>query len=720
MKRLAVLVALVLPALGLAGWTLFPQADPGLVAPLFHFHIVSFTTFAAAVVSLFVVISVGQTVLPRHLLLALAFVWMGAVFFIHGVTTPGAVIGHFHPAISWSAWLTLFGGGALFLVGGLAPDRPNPRFLRVIIAIMIAAYALYVAIVVLIPGQLSSLEALPIVPTLHDYIFGVTLALWLASGLRHYWNFHRTRSFVDGLMAFETGWFATATTSMFYFPVWNASWWLYHVLLLLGFLIAIYALGTAYEQIRAFRLGRYYVATSLIVTAALALFSAQFYAQVAYQNLQSQLEANAATLARSFASDLAAWLPRITTTDDLRQLTWSDEMEVQVAGQLARLQSINAASLFDADGRLVFQTVAPDLPEAAPEHHNPVSLAPPNFRAALEGNTVSILSAPGTPPATYRPASDTYVIETYLPFQPAPGGAPVGVLATARAAPELGEALVASRRLGLGLAALSLGGLFLALLFVVRRADQLITNRTRELEGAYRDLRQAEGLRDDLTRMIVHDLRNPLTTILANLELLGKTLSNPSFADARPRFLAGARSAGKRIIGLIDDLLNVGKFEAGELQPALAPVYLPTLLAEKEEDYRSQIEREEKMLTLHAPAELPTVMADVELISRVIDNLVSNAIKYTEPAGHIEIRVERQAHALCVRVCDDGQGIPPAYHTRIFDKFVRVPDGSGGPLRKGTGLGLAFCRLAVEAHQGRIWVESVPGHGSTFSFTLPL
>jgi signal transduction histidine kinase len=384
------------------------------------------------------------------------------------------------------------------------------------------------------------------------------------------------------------------------------------------------------------------------------------------------------------------------------------------------LQSINAASLFDADGRLVFQTVAPNLPEAAPEHHNPVSLVPPNFRAALEGNTVSILSAPGTPPATYRPASDTYVIETYLPFQPASGGAPIGVLATARAAPELGEALVASRRLGLGLAALSLGGLFLALLFVVRRADQLITNRTRELEGAYRDLRQAEGLRDDLTRMIVHDLRNPLTTILANLELLGKTLSNPSFADARPRFLAGARSAGKRIIGLIDDLLNVGKFEAGELQPALTPVYLPTLLAEKEEDYRSQIEREEKTLTLHAPAELPTVMADVELISRVIDNLVSNAIKYTEPDAHIEIRVERQAHALCVRVCDDGQGIPPAYHTRIFDKFVRVPDGSGGPLRKGTGLGLAFCRLAVEAHQGRIWVESAPGRGSTFSFTLPL
>ncbi len=720
MKRLAILSALVLPALGLVGWTLFPEADPRLVAPLFHFHIVSFTTFTAAVVSLFVAISVGETVLPRHLLLALAFTWMGAVFFIHGFVTPGAVINHFHPAISWSAWLTVFGGGVLFIVGAWAPNQPSLPFLRAVAFSMVTAYSLYAAVVFLAPSLLSSLEALPIVPALRDYIFGVTLALWLASSVRHYWNYRRSRSFVDGLMAFEAGWLATASVSMFFFPVWNASWWLYHVLLLLGFLIALYALATSYEQIRAFSLGRYYVATSLIVTAALALFSAQFYAQLSYQNLQSQLEVSAATSARGFASDLAAWLPRITTADDLRQLTWPDEMEARVAGQLTRLQSTNAVSLFDADGRLVFHTVAPNLPEAAPEHRNPVSLSPTNFRAALGGEAVSILSPPGTPPATYRPASDTYVIETYLPFHPASGAAPIGVLVTAQAAPELGEAVVTSRRLGLALAGMSLGGLFLALLFVVRRADQLITNRTRELEGAYRNLRQAEGLRDDLTRMIVHDLRNPLTTILANLELLGKTLSNPSFADARPRFLAGARSAGKRVMEMIDDLLNVGKFEAGELRPTLAPVYLPTLLAEKEEDYRSQVQREEKMLTIHAPADLPTVMADAELIGRVIDHLVSNAIKYTEPNGRIEIRVEPQAHALCVRVCDDGQGIPPAYHTRIFDKFVRVPDGSGGPLRKGTGLGLAFCRLAVEAHQGRIWVESAPGHGSTFSFTLPV
>ncbi|HLE26704.1 MAG TPA: hypothetical protein VI793_01210, partial [Anaerolineales bacterium] len=98
MKKSAIYLALTLPVIGLGLAALFPQADPPLAAPLFHFYVVTFTTFAATVVSLFVTISVGETALPRHLLLAIAFAWMGAVFFIHGVTTPGAVIESFHPA----------------------------------------------------------------------------------------------------------------------------------------------------------------------------------------------------------------------------------------------------------------------------------------------------------------------------------------------------------------------------------------------------------------------------------------------------------------------------------------------------------------------------------------------------------------------------------------------------------------------------------------------
>jgi two-component system sensor histidine kinase/response regulator len=243
--------------------------------------------------------------------------------------------------------------------------------------------------------------------------------------------------------------------------------------------------------------------------------------------------------------------------------------------------------------------------------------------------------------------------------------------------------------------------------------------RRQELERAYADLRRLEGMRDDLTHMIVHDLRNPLTSITANLELIGKTLNNPAHADAPPRFLASARAASQRMIHMIDDLLNVSKFEAGELRPTMTLVHLPTLLADKTEGYRLQAEQEQKTFTFHAPTELPAVMADTGLIARVIDNLVSNAFKYTMPDGHIEITAEQKEQTIMVTVRDDGEGIPPEYHSRIFEKFVQVTDTAGAPLRKGTGLGLAFCRLAVEAHRGKIWVKSMPGQGSAFSFTLP-
>src|SRR6185436_15484473 len=214
MKKALVALAFVLPALGLGLAYLFPQADPSLPAPLFHFYIVSFTTFAATVVSLFVTISVGQIALPRHLLLAVAYAWMGAIFFIHGVTTPGAVITHFHPAITWSAWLTLFGGGVLFLVGGFAPPEPNPRLLRALALTIFIIYLIYVGVVVFDPDLLTALLTQP-PPNAEVIAFGLTLVVWLASTIKLYTQYRHTQNFLDGLMAFEAGWFATATISMF-------------------------------------------------------------------------------------------------------------------------------------------------------------------------------------------------------------------------------------------------------------------------------------------------------------------------------------------------------------------------------------------------------------------------------------------------------------------------------------------------------------------------
>ena len=721
MKRIGVYLALLLPAFMLAFWGLFPGADPIFAAPLFHFYIVTFTTFAATVVSLFVTISVGETALPRHLMLAVAFAWMGAVFLIHGATTPGALISNFHPAIVVSAWLTLFGGGLIFLLGAVMPNEPNPRVLRITGLVILVIYLLYVGVAILNPRALASLLAPNISSSVAFLAFLVTLLIWLAAAVQHARHYRRTHNFVDGLMAFEAGWFMIATFSMFRFALWQGGWWVYHVLLLAGFLSASYALWRAYEQIRAFRLTRYYAATSLIVTAALALVAAQVYANLVYTNMRQQLEHDTGTVAQHLSGLMAESLPQVNTVENLHELSPASGLDQKTHYLMASLPDINAVTLYDAGGLAVYSSLQP-----AGEPADPKLLPLPSvtqFSESLQGTTNFLVMEPGAPIVGYKPSGSVYVLEVYTPFwaasNPAPAR-PIGALLILREAPELGRALVLSRASGLVLAIVSLGALFSALLVIVFRADGLIRSRTRELETAYADLRQAEGLRDDLTNMIVHDLRSPLTALTANLDLISRTMNNPAYADAPPRFLSAARAAGLRMTGMIDDLLNVGKFEAGELRPVLAPIYLPTLLGDKTEGFRPQAEKESKQLKVDAPAELPTVLADPELIGRVVDNLLSNAMKYTDAGGHIGVAAERRERQVVVRVSDDGEGIPLEFHKRIFDKFGQVMGKDGAPLRKGTGLGLAFCRLAVEAHGGKLQVDSAPGKGSTFSFTLPI
>ena len=243
---------------------------------------------------------------------------------------------------------------------------------------------------------------------------------------------------------------------------------------------------------------------------------------------------------------------------------------------------------------------------------------------------------------------------------------------------------------------------------------------SRKLERAYVDLRRAEEMRDDLVHMIIHDLRGPLTAIMANIQMIGKSFDDSLPLSKSSRYFANARSAANRMMWMIDDLLNVGKLEAGELHLTLKPIYLPSFLAEKQEAYLAQVTEEGKTLTIPAPIELPTIMADIEILGRVLDNLLSNALKYTDTGGHITITAEAQDQKLILCVSDDGEGLLPDDQTRIFEKFVQGTTSDTRPSRHGTGLGLAFCRLAILAHGGTITALGEPGCGTTFTLTLPL
>jgi len=229
-----------------------------------------------------------------------------------------------------------------------------------------------------------------------------------------------------------------------------------------------------------------------------------------------------------------------------------------------------------------------------------------------------------------------------------------------------------------------------------------------------------EQMREDLTHMIIHDLRNPLGSIMSSLQLIRTTLMEPMEPEeALPvlPLLGIAIRSGQKLYRLIDSLLDLSRLEAGETELKKTPISLEPLVQEAIEQIEPLTLNRGQKLTAQVAPDLPKVMADSDLILRVLTNLLDNAVKFTPSGGDITLSAERTDGEILFAVSDTGPGIPPEFHHRVFDRFARLENAKSF---KGTGLGLAFCKLAVDAHGGRIWVESKVGHGATFYFTLPL
>ncbi|MFH0998797.1 MAG: hybrid sensor histidine kinase/response regulator [Pseudomonadota bacterium] len=241
-----------------------------------------------------------------------------------------------------------------------------------------------------------------------------------------------------------------------------------------------------------------------------------------------------------------------------------------------------------------------------------------------------------------------------------------------------------------------------------------LRRRKRELQRSYDKLRELETMRDSLVHMIVHDMRSPLMAVLGNLELAE---TEPLPQDATESIAAASASA-RTILEMISSLLDVSKMEAGLLTPELSAVDMNALASEAIqmiEPLRSQ-----RALTLASTMGMDTFAGDANLIRRVLQNLIGNAIKFTDKKnGIITVGIAVTAEdKMRVSVADNGPGIPVEYRDKVFDKFCQV--GTRKQSRAySTGLGLTFCKLAVEAHRGRIGLESDEGKGSTFWFELP-
>ena len=264
---------------------------------------------------------------------------------------------------------------------------------------------------------------------------------------------------------------------------------------------------------------------------------------------------------------------------------------------------------------------------------------------------------------------------------------------------------------------------------------------------------EVDRLKNEFLSTVSHELRTPLTSILGFARVIRRNLKREIIPKISPDDLRGQQtlerilqnlniinSEGERLTSLINDVLDVAKLEAGKIEWELAPVDIAEVIESSVAIVTSLAETKQLPLRINLPSQLPPVYADRDRLVQVVTNLLSNAIKFTD-AGQIEVRatvVELPAGEpasaaflgercpplspgrwLAVSVADTGIGIAEENLTRIFDRFQQVGDLITGRPR-GTGLGLAICQQIIDYHGGRIWAESVPGEGSTFTFVLPL
>jgi signal transduction histidine kinase len=241
---------------------------------------------------------------------------------------------------------------------------------------------------------------------------------------------------------------------------------------------------------------------------------------------------------------------------------------------------------------------------------------------------------------------------------------------------------------------------------------------TDSLEDALRKLREVEKMRDDLMKMIVHDLKTPLTSVLATMEML----IDGDFGglnDQQRKMLTDAEGKAEDLLALIGDLLEVSRIEEATMMLDLQPIAPAALLNEIVHEWGIRFQQEGATASIDVTDDAPVFEADKPLLKRVIGNLVQNALTHSANAITLQLSARRDGDGILFTIADNGPGIPPEYHEVIFRKFERVKN-ENIPRTRSSGLGLAFCKLVVDAHGGRIWVQSAgEGKGSAFHFSLP-
>ena len=228
--------------------------------------------------------------------------------------------------------------------------------------------------------------------------------------------------------------------------------------------------------------------------------------------------------------------------------------------------------------------------------------------------------------------------------------------------------------------------------------------------------KELDRLKNEFVMAASHELRTPLTGISMSIGLLRENTQN-SLTNKERELLDTAHEETQRLKALVNDLLDLSKIEAGKMDMEFQKIAVSDLIGKAISVLQAQADAKGVELSSTLADMLPDVKADPNKVTWIITNLIANALRFTDPHGSIRLHAEKVGEHVHISVQDTGAGIPYEYQSKIFEKFVQIKDGKHPG---GTGLGLAICKEMIRAHGGAIWVDSIPGEGSTFTFTLPI
>ncbi len=250
-------------------------------------------------------------------------------------------------------------------------------------------------------------------------------------------------------------------------------------------------------------------------------------------------------------------------------------------------------------------------------------------------------------------------------------------------------------------------------------ARKVVFENAESIQWILRDIterKDLDTLREDLTAMIYHDLRSPLANLLSSVEMLDDIIPTSERDSAQP-ILRIAHHSINRIERMVSSLLDINRLEHNQTIGERQLADVSGLVSYSIEAVKPSTEGRDQTILSIMTTDIPQVYVDVDMIRRVLINLMENAAKYTPTGGEIRVGAEKDGDFIRLFVQDNGPGIPEADREHVFDKFIRLKNENGA---RGLGVGLAFCKLAVLGHQGKIWVEPAPVHGSKFILTLPI